>query len=66
MEWSTKRSSISFYSKWHLWFAWKPVIISIDENGFFKKSWLVTVMRKGEYVKIPGYEGHWNWEYKKI
>jgi len=65
MEWTTKRSSVPYHSNWHYWFAWYPVRVLIDRHGYFKKVWLRTILRKGEYTKIPGYEGHWNWEYKQ-
>jgi hypothetical protein len=55
--------------KWHIWFAWRPVITGIINQGTaderYRKSWLIFVERRGEFA---GYWGgsSWEWEYRLI
>lgn len=52
-------------TKWHVWFAWHPVVIAVDDDGVKTYAWLQNVARKGTYN--CHWEGDWwNWKYKEL
>lgn len=52
-------------SRWHIWFAWYPVVVGITEDNHYIKAWLQNIERKGEWYASWGDCG-WNWEYRTI
>ena len=66
MIWSTQ--TVAEYmapkEKWHTWFAWKPVPVSLP-NGHLGHAWLQVVERCGEYF-ISRRASGWRWRYRLI
>jgi hypothetical protein len=60
MFWAARaKSRVDRRTKWHSWFAWRPVRI----GGWW--AWLITIERRGEeYADIDYGTGGWDWEYR--
>jgi hypothetical protein len=49
---------------WHSWFAWRPVTVSVNDQGRKQCVWLEWVSRKGTY-SCNWADSQWDWEYKE-
>lgn len=60
MEWYR---SIVDKSKWHVWFAWHPVVIEVSpDNQTIKLIWFEKVLRCRTYIIEMG----WKYKYRKL
>ncbi len=50
--------------RWHRWYAWKPVTISITTEGRQVKVWMQWVVRRAIYSSYTP-DLFLNWEYKE-
>lgn len=52
-------------TRWHVWFAWFPVVVCEYKDGGEKVVWFQNVLRCGKYLfDMSG--GGWIWHYKEI
>jgi hypothetical protein len=52
-------------SVWHRWFAWYPVIVSVEEE-FDHWVWLERLERKWSLGRYGDQKGHWRYRYPVI
>ena len=66
MKWTKYKQKID-KSDWHLWFAWRPVVVEVYPDGNVDKVWMKTVLRRLVYHRPerPGMEGVWIVEHKE-
>lgn len=59
----SKAEWIAYHRVWHVWFAWFPVQVGIDEYR-----WLEQVDRRGGYDhrKNTGRRPKWRWQYRAL
>lgn len=63
--WWVKVNKIAEKEKWHKWFAWRPVSVSVFPDGNKKMVWLEPVYRCGELC-FWGVDCHWEWKYSEF
>ncbi len=59
--WERKRKNLE---KWHIWFAWIPVVVGFTHDKKRIKMWLEKVDRRGKLVGDR--DNRWVWEYRKL
>lgn len=68
MKWVKNKQKLN-KKDWHLWFAWKPVVLKRLPDGNEEYAWLTTILRRFVYdtsgVMKIGISGFWRAEYKE-
>ena len=69
MRWATRQRVLTTLAKkrslWHPWFAWYPVVVSLDEE-LEHWVWLERLERKWSLGRYGDQKGHWRYRHPKV
>ena len=60
-----KRNKHNEKKQWHIWFAWYPVIVAINPDGYYRVAWWQKVYRRIEETNW-GYDTYREYFYKEF